>query len=80
MSLRTSVFKFLLGVEKLTCAFDGQELKFPFEKIKMYPQYNYFTWGWLKQFYTGDTEVLRFHNRECFLKFASAGRLQELQA
>jgi hypothetical protein len=70
--------RFLLGTDKLVCANDGKELRIPYYKLAMYPQHPYFTWGWLKQFYTGDTYVLRFHDKKCFEEFASAGRLKEV--
>jgi hypothetical protein len=72
------ITRFLLGVDKLVCANDKKELKIPYYKLILFKQHPFFTWGWMKQFFTGDQWVLRFHDQKCFEEFVRGGRLKEL--
>ncbi len=65
--------KWLLGTERLSCAYDDKELGFPFYKVSAWEQYPLFSLRQLKQKFFGNNDVLRFCSRECFLKWVGAG-------
>lgn len=75
--LSRAIYRFL-GLSHWVCDYDGEVLRFPYYKLAMWPQHPFFTLKWLRQTLLGDNRVLRFHNEDCFQRFATAGRLVEI--
>jgi len=76
LSLSKAIQDFL-GTNELKCAHCGEDLKFPYLKLAMWPQHQLFTWGWFKQRFFGHNYVARFQDIDHFKEFAE-GRLKEV--